>query len=73
VLASGYLRAMFVACKVPRGVAPKSGFVICLGPVASCYEFRWPPARALDESNWRSVLRGRSGPDLPAWTGSFLK
>ncbi len=64
--ATGYLRLMLVAYKLPEG-----HILIGAGPVYSYYEFKQPMSDRLTDEKWRDMLNDGKAPGLPEWTGSF--
>jgi hypothetical protein len=64
--ATGYLRLMWVAYKMPEG-----HIVVGAGPVYSYYEFKQPISDRLTDEKWRDMLTSGKAPALPEWTKSF--
>ena len=64
--ATGYLRLMLVAYKMPEG-----HILVGVGPVYSYYEFKQPMSDRLTDEKWREMLSSGKAPELPEWTSSF--
>jgi hypothetical protein len=64
--ATGYLRLMLVAYKMPEG-----HILVGVGPVYSYYEFKQPMSNRLTDEKWREMLGSGKAPALPDWTKSF--
>jgi len=64
--ATGYLRLMLVAYKMPEG-----HILVGVGPVYSYYEFKHPMSDRLTDEKWRTMLETGKAPELPDWTKTF--
>jgi hypothetical protein len=64
--ATGYLRLMLVAYKMPEG-----HILVGVGPVYSYYEFKQPMSDRLTDEKWRDLLSSGKPPALPDWTKTF--
>ena len=64
--ATGYLRMMIVAYKLPQGHV-----LVGVGPSFSYYEFKHPMSDRLTDEKWREILGSGKAPLLPEWTRSF--
>ncbi len=64
--ATGYLRLILVAYKLPEG-----HILVGVGPVYSYYEFKQPMSDRLTDEKWRAMLESGKAPALPDWTKTF--
>ena len=59
----GFVRLLVAACPVPGGQT-----VLCVGPVFSYYEFKWPSNDRLTDEAWAGLLAAEQAPPEPPWT-----